>query len=190
MKEERLSLLTGKACLLLVNIVQIDDCLEKHVYPLVQVENWNSLKYVKESALVFNEMGLLSPKLINTSKIREINDEQALPTGDGVFENLAVDASGKYVATGSLNIHSGQNIGGVLMAYGDQNDTTIFAIADLAPGAPVNITTTKVPMVWQAKFSIDQLPNRPTKITAWAIDTDTGKMFELRQKQSNFVLPG
>lgn len=191
MKEERLSLLTGKACLLLVNIVQIDDCLEKHVYPLVQVENWNSLKYVKESALVFNEMGLLSPKLINTSKIREINDEQALPIGDGVFEKLAVDASGKYVATGSLNIHSGQNIGGVVLAYADQkNDVTIFAIADLVLVAPVNITTTEAPMVWQAKFSIDQLPNRPTKITAWAIDTDIGKMFELRQKQPNFVVPG
>jgi hypothetical protein len=45
-------------------------------------------------------------------------------------------------------------------------------------------------MVWQAKFSSDQIPDRPTQITAWAVDTDTGKMFKLQQKQPDFRIPG
>ncbi|MGC8713089.1 MAG: hypothetical protein ACP5RH_11915 [Leptodesmis sp.] len=191
MKEQRLNLLAGKACLLLINVVKNDDCLIKHVYPLVQVENWNSLEYIKSSVPIINEMKLLSPSLIKSSKIRAINGNQNLPVGDGVFENLTIASPGQYIATGSLNIHSNQNIGGVVLAYADQkNDATVFAIADLVLGAPVNVTSTKATMVWQAKFSSDQIPDRPTQITAWAVDTDTGKMFKLQQKQPDFRIPG
>jgi hypothetical protein len=188
MKEERINLLAGKACLILINVVKIDDCITKYVYPLIQVDNWNSLEYVKDSLHIFNKMELFSPRLISNSKIREINDKENLPYGDGIFESLTLDSSEMYIATGSLNIHQDQNIGGVVLAYGEPNDVTIFAIADLVLAAPLNLISDKANMVWQAKFSADQLSTRPEKVTAWAIDTDTGKMFKLRQSKSKFTL--
>ena len=188
MKQVRLSLLSGKACLLLINVVQNDNCIAKYVYPLIQVNNWNSLEYVKDAIIIFNQMELFSPKLITSSKIREINGDRSLPVGDGVFERLTLDSSGNYIAAGFLNIHQDQNIGGVVLAYGDRNDATIFAIADLVLAAPVSVTSTKAVMSWQAKFSTSQLPKLPTQITAWTVDTDTGKMFKLRQSQPDFTV--
>lgn len=189
MKEERLNLLTGKACLTLVNVVQIDDCIKKHVYPLIQIGNWNSVDYIKDSLPIFSQMGLFSPRLITSSKIQDINTNQSLSNGNGVFESLKMDSSGIYVAGGSLVINQDQNIGGVVLAYGDPSDATIFAIADLVLAAPLNLISDKANMVWQVKFSANQLPTRPDQVTAWAIDTDTGKMFKLRQSQPEFTLP-
>ena len=188
MKEERINLLAGKACLILLDVVKIDDCITKYVYPLIKVGNWNSLEYVKDSLRIFNKMELFSPRLISKTKIREINGKENSPYGDGIFESLTLDSSGIYIASGSLNIHQDQNIGGVVLAYGDRNDVTMFAIADLVLAAPLNLISDKANMVWQAKFSADQLSTRPEKVTAWAIDTDTGKMFKLRQSQSKFTL--
>jgi hypothetical protein len=179
MKAEKVRRLMSKTCLLLNNVIDNSDCIVKYVYIYIEVGDWNSLDFIKEHVPKVNEMKFLSPQLINSSQIKEINKDANVPMANGVFEAITIDELGKYRAKGQVTMAKNQNIGGVVLAYGNKGDETIFAIADLTLSYPVTITDMNINTTWQAEFSADQLPNPSMRITAWAIDTDTGKMLQL-----------
>lgn len=184
MKIEKVHRLAGKTCIILSNVVNADNCLINHVYPLIEVGDWNSIESLKEQIPIINEMGFLSPPLLESSKIGVINVHSEELMGNGVFERLTLEESGKYVATGSLTIPKNTNIGNVVLAYGDQGNETIFAIADIAIAYPISVTSMDIATTWKAQFSPDQLPTPLTPVTAWAMDTDTGKMLLLPKTSS------
>jgi hypothetical protein len=166
----------AKACVMLINVLPNDPLLQKYVSPYPQLHaNANAL----------NQMGYLSPKLLETA------NAVALPTAapsDGVIgslELMAQPAQDRIVITGWAYIPPrNEPASGVVLAYDNaQHQPIIFAAAETGierHPSPEDVRSAS--SGWMAAIPVATLPSdvKDLQLSAWAIDVETGRVARLK----------
>lgn len=172
----RLTLLQGKACLLYGNVVQ-EEC-STPLYPLKDPLRDPSLQ---TRANVLDQLGFLRPRLVRNAQLLAVD---AAPATYGSFVQLEQVRPDEYVASGwAMLPFRGEPPAVVLLAYGDDdNKMSVFAMAMLETQRDFVSAIERRGVYgdnrWRKSFSARQLPN-PAKISAWALDAYTGRVFRI-----------
>ncbi|MBA3572151.1 MAG: hypothetical protein H0W34_09305 [Pyrinomonadaceae bacterium] len=167
----------GKACLLLINVLD-EDCLTK-VYP--------SVEYLKLAANSLDGLSFLRPGLIKSSRVQDIATAGAQNAEYyGSLDSVIQTGEDVYTASGwAVLPQRGDAADAILLTYDRAvGDSVIFALADTGAerGVVARILRRSSPSDyagWQKSFSVNDLPTNPVIITAWAFDARTGKAVQL-----------
>lgn len=168
----------GKACLLLINVVRNDECLTKEVFE-------PGADILPGLATTLNEIGFLTPALIEGDKVRDIEGAKSGSATYGEFGALAKTDEGSYLASGwAISPEEGRPADAVLLTYEDANgQPTVFAVTDAGKrtrdAAKDLRTAAYARSGWEETFSTSVLPSGSTKIGAWVFDANTGRAFRL-----------
>jgi hypothetical protein len=166
-----------KAAVLLVNIVPNNPQLNL-VFP--------SREILRALANQLNEMGYLQPPLIATDNAADIRSSDP-DACRGQMESGTISHSGDVTVKGwAVFTHPPQGVDCVLLTYLDAHgQPRIFGIADV--GTPRDDIATHLNDAryedcgWQATFAsmIFPVDIKPLRISAWALDAESGKAFSL-----------
>jgi len=143
-----------------------------------------------DEARALSAIGYLQPPLIDTRDARKIRQERPDPAAQSVgqFEGIAKDvASGQVVALGwAINPHVGEIADAVFLTYDDERqEPIIFSLATLngrSDDVAARLHSQDYQWCgWVASLSSDRLPAglKTLRLTAWALDADTGKALPL-----------
>ena len=172
----RLTLLQGKACLLYGNVVR-DEC-SNPLYPLKDPSRDPSLQ---SRANVLDQLGFLRPQLARNPLLL---DGGSAPAAYGSFVQLEKVRTDEYVASGwAMLPFRGEPPAVVLLAYEDADKkTSVFAMAMLETQRDFVSALERRGVYgdnrWRKSFSARELPHS-VKLSAWALDAYTGKVFRI-----------
>jgi hypothetical protein len=174
------TMLTSKACVLLVNIVK-DDCA-------TLLSPYPDFDTLKKHANTLERLGFLDVPLVRSNDVRQIATNGTAPAGwYGSFTSLVREEGGdEYLATGEAVLaHTGGRAPLVLLAYHDRDGRErVFTVSGVAihkgrlspPVAGGQLRDAR----WRKSFVSRQLPAGSVRIAAWAFDAYTGKAYELK----------
>lgn len=165
----------AKACLLFINVLE-DGCLSTQLTPT---------DVLKRSALALDRMSYLRPGLIRSGRLEEIEAGRGGAGAAGEFESLDEEGGGSYVASGWASLPgAGAPADAVLLAFEKGEGTSVvFKLSE--PRAEKDYSVMRLREIaypdlrWRARFSRDELPRGPAKVTAWAFDAGNGKAYRL-----------
>ncbi len=170
-------LVQGKACLLLINVVDAD-CLTDKVYP--------NTEYLKLAANELDHLGFLRPALIKSSRVQDIaiaGEQNARSYGS--LDSVVQTAGDVYTASGwAVWSPREKPADAILLTYDKaEGDSVIFALTDTGEERHViaRLLRSSPPSAyaaWHKSFSLKGLPANPV-INAWAFDARTGKAVKL-----------
>lgn len=173
----RLDHLQGKACLLFINFIQ-GECLTDKLFP--------DLSLVQQGARTLDRLGFLRPSLVKSNKVQDIQGDVGSDSRNyGAFDSLTKSGDDTYVASGWAVLPGREEpADAVILAYEDANgDSIVFTLAgtgtertDIAQAQRKDAYSHAG---WQKSFSLQGLPAKPVKLSAWALDAITGKAFRL-----------
>jgi hypothetical protein len=167
--------LAGKAALLLINVLPDNPQIPSLIY--------QNKQHLSDEANTLNMMGYLQPKLIagdDANRILDV-DLKSADSVTGQFTGIHQDGSG-YVATGwAIAPADARAADAVFLTYEDANgEPIIFAQAQMGV-AQTDIAekygeANYAYCGWMAAISAIDLPGdlKTPRITAWALDTQTG----------------
>jgi hypothetical protein len=169
--------LAGKAALMLIDVLPNDFPLTPFVYPHID--------RLKQEAHALNEMGYLQPPLIASADAGRIEqDESTQPaSAEGAFAQLQQVAPEIYMATGwATSPPNHRTADAVFLTYDDKDGhPIIFQLAALgntrSPAARQSAPNGADPNGWVSRLDASLLPPdiANARISAWALDTQTGK---------------
>ncbi len=170
----------GKAALLLLNVLPDDPHLTSNVCAEIDL--------IRRQAPLLDEMGYLHPRLIAGPDAAKIQaDPDTVGGVRGGLEQLGRAEADRIRASGwAVFPTRSQPVDAVFLTYDDaQGRPIIFALADM--GRPrhdivrMEGTTDVLASGWVAVFPRSRLPASMarTTVSAWALDTDTGKAYKL-----------
>lgn len=170
-------LLQGKACLLLINVVQ-DDCLTDKVFPNIQ--------YLKVAANDLDRLGFLRPSLIKSSRVQDIAMADAQNAESyGALDSVSQTNGDLYTASGWAVWRPREKpADAILLTYDKgEGDSVIFALTTTGEERYVidRLLRSSPPTAyasWHKSFSLKELPANPL-IKAWAFDARTSKAVQL-----------
>ena len=172
----------GKACLLTADLIEDEECISLHLYPLPD----NLVVPVQKLKDIY-EVGLLSPTIVSQidwqDKDRQQIDEKSRY---GKLERFSTDEDGTYAASGWIfALPSKPSLDAVILAYQLPNrPRTPFAIASLNVEDKdrwgLLLNPRHVKLNWQESLPAEELPPPRSQITAWAFDTNNGKAYPLQ----------
>jgi hypothetical protein len=185
---------SGKACLLLMNVVPDDKCLSENVY--------DKLDSLRQQATTANDLRLLTPSLVESDKLSDfarVSTESSGPDatgttglrtaepGDyGYFDGLDKTDEDSYHAFGwAILRDEGRPADAVLLTYEDANgEPIVFAVADNMKERPdIPEATGRDAYLlsgWEESFSLSAVPAEgSTEIAVWAFDADAERAFKL-----------
>ena len=166
----------GKACLLLINVVKDDDCLQV-LFP--------NPDRIKPTARILNKMGFLKPGLVESNQIEKIKMSQGAGKNSGWLEKIErVGNSGYKVWGWAVLPKKKKPADGVILSYENKRGEAIaFAVAspaikrkDVAKSLKNKAYTYAG---WEKFIPWDKIPKAAGKVKAWALDADTGKAYQL-----------
>lgn len=172
----RLTLLQGKACILYGNVVR-EEC-SNPLYPLKDPMKDASLQ---TRANVLDQLGFMRPALVRNA---ELSESGLTPADYGSFLQLEKVRTDEYVASGwAMLPFRGEPPAVVLLAYEDaDNKTSVFAMAMLETQRDFVSAIERRGVYgdnrWRKSFSARALPS-PAKLSAWALDAYTGRVFRI-----------
>ena len=168
--------LSGKADLLVINLVDEPDALARHVYL--------GDTALKAHANFLNDLGYLRPRLLRSKSIREIAFQPGTEKV-GEFQELRKTASGEFEASGWAILPDGHRVAdGVLLTYDDaQGEPTIFALAEVKQQRPevskaLN-DTAYLRSGWMKSWKEGQIPVTARVVRAWTFDAENGRAFHI-----------
>jgi hypothetical protein len=166
MEEKSRELLRGKACLIFINVVPEEACLD-NLHP--------DLRLLRRRANELDGRDFLRPRLLRRPTLGELVESKAL--GEGTFERLVPNASG-YAGSGWAEL-DGQPAHAVLLTHRrGRGPHILFALAEVGELAEGSSSSTETR--WRALFSADRLPRRLVRVSAWSFDAREGRAFQLR----------
>ena len=172
----RHSRLTGKALLLLINVVDEPQALVRCVH-------WDSPS-LKGWANTLERLGYLRPGLVRSRRIREIAYGSE-PGTMGEFEEIRRNPDGAFTASGWAILPGGHRAAdAVLLTYDDpEGDPIIFALAE------VKSTRHDVSQRlndqayfrsgWTKPLKAGQIPASAHLIRAWSLDAENCRAFQV-----------
>jgi hypothetical protein len=174
-------LVQGKACLLLIKVVDAD-CLTDKVYP--------NTEYLKLAANELDRLGFLRPALIKSSRVQDIAIAGGQNAGSyGSLDSVVQTGADVYAASGwAVWRPRGKPADAILLTYDKaEGDSVIFALTDTGEERDViaRIFRRSPPSAyaaWHKSFSLKELPANPV-INAWAFDARTGRAVKLDGRQ-------
>jgi hypothetical protein len=168
--------LSGKAGLLLINVVDDRDVLVHHVH-------WAG-PALKGWANTLDSMGYFRPALLRSNRIREIAFQPG-PERMGEFNDLEKSAEGEFAARGwAILPDKHRTADGVLLTYDDaQGEPRIFALADLTQvrsdiSQQLN-DKAYLRSGWGKTWKAGQIPANSQLIRAWAFDAEDLRAFQI-----------
>ncbi|HEX7517164.1 MAG TPA: hypothetical protein VF345_07740 [Chthoniobacterales bacterium] len=170
------SRLTGKALLLLVNIVDEPQALVRYVH-------WDSPS-LKGWTNTLDRLGYLRPALVQSRHVREIA-YGSMPGTMGEFEEISRNPGGEFVASGwAILPESHRTADGVLLTYDDsQGDPIIFALAEVKyKRADVSQRLDDKAYFrsgWVKPLEAGQIPANSRWIRAWAFNAEKCRAFQI-----------
>jgi hypothetical protein len=185
----------GKTCLLLINVVWDEECLNKKNGVL-----WFADRLGLPGpglATSANELGFIRPGLIQSDRIRDIEGVGSGSDAYGGFDTLTRTDEDSYLASGwAISPKEERPADAVLLTYDDvDGEPIMFTIFDgdrtCNDRRTCNNRTVRNDIVealgsgsyrrsgWEEPFSGSALPAGSSEIRAWAFDAEAGKAFEL-----------
>jgi hypothetical protein len=171
----------GKAALMLIEVLPDNPRLATLVFP--------DLEPTLSQAKIFNQMGYIRPPLIESKDAQKIQetDGARVAGAAGKIEQAGQTGPGQAAATGwAIFANKRSPADAVFLTYDDEHrQPIIFAFADIglerADIAQQHGSDAYAGAGWIARFPASSLPSymRVTTISAWALDTDTGRAFKL-----------
>ncbi len=181
MEESHVARYRGKACLLLINVVKDDNCIQV-LFP--------DPERLKVTAGILNSMGFLKPGLVKSNPIEKINIFQEKGKNYGWLDGIErVDNSGYKMSGWAVLRNKKKPADGVILTYENKRGEAIaFAVAspemkrkDVAQSLNSNAYRNSG---WEKFIPLAQIPQAAEKIKAWAFDADTGKAYQLNGSRS------
>jgi hypothetical protein len=170
------SRLTGKALLLLINIVDEPQALVRCVH-------WDSPS-LKGWTNTLDRLGYLRPALVRSRHIREIAYGSE-PGTMGEFEEIRRNPDGELAASGwAILPENHRTADGVLLTYDDaQGDPIIFALAEVkSKRADVSQRLNDKAYFrsgWVKPLKAGQIPANSRWIRAWVFDAEECRAFQI-----------
>jgi hypothetical protein len=168
--------LSGKAGLLLINVIDEPGVLARHVH-------WAGPS-LKGWANALDHMGYLRPTLVRSNRIREIAfraDAESM----GEFNELGKSLGGNFAARGWAILPKSHRIAdGVLLTYDNaQGDPIIFALAEVGGKRPEVSRhfndKTYLDCGWMKAWKAGQIPASSQVIRAWTFDAEKCRAFQI-----------
>jgi hypothetical protein len=168
--------LSGKAGLLLINVIDEPDVLARHVHwARPSLKGWTN---------ALDRMGYLRPTLVRSNRIREIAFRADAETM-GEFNGLGKSLGGDFAARGWAILPKSHRIAdGVLLTYDDAlGDPIIFALAEVGAKRPevsrqLN-DKTYLHCGWMKAWKAGQVPASSQVIRAWTFDAEKCRAFQI-----------
>lgn len=168
--------LTGKALLLLINIVDEPQALVRNVH-------WDSPS-LKGWANTLDRLGYLRPALVRSRHIREIAYGSE-PGTTGEFEEISRNPEGELAASGWAILPDGHRTAdAVLLTYdGPDGDPIIFALAEVkskrADTSQRLNDKAYLRCGWTKSWQAGQIPASSHLIRAWSFDAENCRAFQI-----------
>lgn len=187
MRRDRLQ---AKACLLLSQAIDTQQCLFERVFP-VPLDSFSPQKQERVKAKFtrivtrLDQLGFLDLGLVKTTDINQIAETLPVGADSGWLDSLEKLDDRVYRASGwAILPERNQAADAVILTYQDDNQRAIgFAIADVrVQRNDVNQQRQlreQLWLGWQTHFSASTLPPGPLKIQAWAFDALTIQAYPL-----------
>jgi hypothetical protein len=169
-------LLSGKAALLFINVLDEPDVLARNARqkdPLL-----------KARIQLLDRLDYLRPRLVRSNRIREVAYHADGETM-GEFNELEKSSGGKFAAKGWAILPDRHRVAdAVLLTYDDdQGDPILFALA----GVEYQRTDVRKKLKdkaylncgWVKSWRAEQIPASAQWIRAWAFDAENGRAFEV-----------
>lgn len=170
------SRLTGKAELLLINVVDEPEGLARTVH------RWNPALKARTNFL--DRMGYLRPPLVRSNRVLEIAFQVDGETM-GEFNELGKNSAGEFAASGwAILPESHRTADGVLLTYDDvQGEPIIFALAEvgykrLEVSEKLN-DKAYLRCGWKKSWDAGKIPADSRWIRAWTFDVETCRAFQI-----------
>ena len=170
------SRLTGKALLLLINIVDEPQALVRNVH-------WDSPS-LKGWTNTLDRLGYLRPALVRSRHIREIAYGSE-PGTTGEFEEISRNPEGELAASGWAILPDGHRTAdAVLLTYDDpEGDPIIFALAEVkskrADTSQRLNDKAYLRCGWKKSWKAGQIPASSHLIRAWRFDAENCRAFQI-----------
>jgi hypothetical protein len=168
--------LSGKAELLVINLVDEPEALARHVH--------QGDAALRARTNFLDDLGYLRPRLLRSKNIREIAFRTDAENG-GHLEQLGVSENGEFSASGWAILPDGHRVAdGVLLSYDDaQGEPTIFALAEVRHSR-VEVSRqlndkAYLRCGWTKVWREGQIPANTKWIRAWAFDAENGRAFPI-----------
>lgn len=168
--------LSGKAGLLLINVIDDPEALARNVYH-------GDDPALKARTNFLDRLGYLRPHLVRSNRIREIAFRSDAGTM-GEFNELR-KRPGEFVASGWAILPESHRVAdGVLLTYDDaQGDPIIFALAEVGSNrAEVSQRLNDKAYLrcgWMKSWKAGQIPASSRLIRAWAFDAENCRAFQI-----------
>jgi hypothetical protein len=170
------SRLTGKALLLLINIVDEQQALVRYVHwDTPSLKGWTN---------TLDRLGYLRPALVRSRHIREIASVSE-PATIGEFENIDRSPDGALTASGwAILPGSHRTADAVLLTYDDPDgDPIIFALAEVkskrADASQRLNDNAYLRCGWTKSWKVGQVPASSHLIRAWSFDAENCRAFQV-----------
>lgn len=171
----RTLLLESKACVLLTNVMS-EECLSPFA-------RWTP--NMKEESYLADSLGMLNPGMLKQSDFREHQVTSNTPGEFGKFETLQYVGADTYIATGSAFLPArNASPAAIVIAYERPGGPAKF----LSPSA-MNLNSDWVSALrgtgtyrdsgWSRTFVLASSDQGETKVSAWAVDISSSKLYKL-----------
>ena len=179
MSDRRVILLQSKACLLMINVIQKDECLvmKRSPEPLINTAN------------ILDKLGFLQPGLVKSKNIEKIAEKPKSELIYGYFDTVNQIDDQTYIANGwAILPERGEVADGVILTYENaKGEAIIFKLINQKTPRPsvreYFNNSTYLYSGWQKSFSAQEIPQGKVKLKAWAFNTENGKAFLLNKTQ-------
>ena len=169
--------LYGKACLILINEIDDQECIEKYIYP--------DVVYLRKRVNEIDSIGYIQPALATSNILQNISRQNLLSIDYGQFDSLSRDENGHYTASGwSVLPKYNQPAHAIILAY-QSKDNVDRAFALVRPEQErkdvVEALDNKKYFYsgWSKSFSLNLIPTDADVISAWAFDSNIGRAYKL-----------
>jgi hypothetical protein len=170
------SRLSGKAGLLLINVVDEPRDLARNVHPTEPA--------LKAHTNFLGRLGYLRPRLVRSNRIQEIAFRADAETM-GEFNELVKRTGGEFAASGwAILPESHRTADGVLLTYDDaQGEPIIFALAEVGFKRPeVSQRLNDKAYLrsgWMKPWKEGQIPASARVVRAWTFDAENCRAFQI-----------
>jgi hypothetical protein len=168
--------LSGKAGLLLINVVDEPADLASNVHPTERA--------LRAHTNFLDGLGYLRPPLVRSNRVREIafrTDGETM----GEFKELGKRAGGTFAASGwAILPESHRTADGVLLTYDDaQGEPIIFALAEVGlkrPEVSQRLNDREyLRCGWTKSWKAERIPVGAEVIRAWTFDAENCRAFQI-----------
>jgi hypothetical protein len=171
--------LYAKACVLFINFVDEKPTIEAVLYP--------SYNLVKPKINRLSQIHLLKPTLVESSDVSLLEEKQKSSSSDsyGFLDSIIPINEAEILISGwAIFPDRRQPADAVVLAYETPNSQPkAFAIApviDKSPDVAEKFKNEGYQNVrWSKTLALNQLPKGDIKVSAWAFDTETKRVFRL-----------